>query len=487
MTTQPAVLPLLRGSITLDEALDQEEDMLLELSFPTSRVKFFVSLYSRRHDTATLVAEHSLLSRCDQCFVGEVKEWIHGSFNVCIPVRVEGRAKGLPRRVMIRFPLPYKVGEALNPDNVDEKLRCEPLPLSEYVSSSLMSRFLGYGVLGSPVYTRTHASHDENLLLVMDSLDDPEVQMLSETWNELLHDGAKTTNLYRDMSRIMLPLSQLPLLRIGSWTIDTNGVLQLTNRPLTLRLHQLDNAGIPTNMDRSLNYASADSYYHDILSCHDSRLRHQPNSMYDEDDGRAQMANLTMMRALLPQFTDRDLSHGPFFYRLTDLHQSNIFVDKDWNIKYLIDLEWACSLPAEIMRPPYWLTGRPVDDILGEHLDTFSEAHGRFMDIFQAEEKRYLPLFDDSAYRTSIMRRGWEVGNFWYFHALDSPKGLFNVFRDHIQPRFAASQSADLTDSRIVSEYWSVDTMDVIEERLKAKETYENELRRRFQDTCDSA
>jgi hypothetical protein len=31
-------------------------------------------------------------------------------------------------------------------------------------------------------------------------------------------------------------------------------------------------------------------------------------------------------------------------------HRSNIFVDSNWHIKYIIDLEWACSLPIEIMR-----------------------------------------------------------------------------------------------------------------------------------------
>lgn len=99
--------------------------MLLELSFPKSRMEFFVSLYSRRQDIAMLVADHLQSSRWEQCFVEEVKEWIHGSFNVCIPVRIESRTKQSPKRVMIRFPLPYKVGEALNPGNVDEKLRCE--------------------------------------------------------------------------------------------------------------------------------------------------------------------------------------------------------------------------------------------------------------------------------------------------------------------------------------------------------------------------
>lgn len=322
----------------------------------------------------------------------------------------------------------------------------------------------------------------EHGYLVMDYIDEPEVQMLSETWDEFPHHPDKTANFYRDLSRIMLSLSQRPLPRIGSWTIDSNGVLQLSNRPLTLRFHQLENAGIPTNIGRNLTYPSTDSYYLDILFCHDSRIRHQPNSIHDEEDGRAQIANLSIMRALLPHFTDRELRQGPFFYRLTDLHQSNIFVDNQWHIKYLVDLEWACSLPAETLRPPYWLTGRAADDILGERLDTFSKAHDKFMEIFEEEEKRYPALFNVCAYRTNIMRKGWKIGNFWFFQALDSPKGLFNIFRDHIQPKFAASQSADPSDfSRIVSEYWAVDTKDVMEGKLKDKEVYEKELRLRFQ------
>ncbi|OJK01949.1 hypothetical protein ASPACDRAFT_50737 [Aspergillus aculeatus ATCC 16872] len=471
--------------------------------FPKSRVEFFVSLYSRRQDIAMLVTNHLQLGRCEQCFVGEVKEWIHGSFNVCIPVRIESRTKQSPKCVMIRFPLPYKVGETLNPGNVDEKLCCEAATFICIRQQQLdipIPRLWGFGFPGGQTFNIPehmclmvrifwYAKRCVSWLLgrplscpyISHPRSSNAIGNLERTTTRY-----KTTNLYRDLFRIMLSLSQLALPRIGSWTIDTDGVLQLTNRPLTLRLHQLKNAGIPINMDRNLTYTSADSYYHDVLSCHDSRLRHQPNSMHDEDDGRAQMANLTMMGALLPQFTDRDLSHGPFFYRFTDLRQSNIFVDKDWHIRYLIDLEWTCSLPVESLRPPYWLTGRPGDNILGEHLDTFSEAHGRFVDIFQEEEKRYPPLFNVSTYRTNAMRRGWGVGNFWYFHALNSPKGLFNIFRGSIQPRFAASQSANPTDfSRIVSEYWSVNTTGIIEERLKAKDTYENELRQRFQNTSD--
>jgi hypothetical protein len=49
------------------------------------------------------------------------------SFNVCIPVTIspwEGKEQP-GRRVLIRFPLPYRVGEAFRPGNGDEKIRCE--------------------------------------------------------------------------------------------------------------------------------------------------------------------------------------------------------------------------------------------------------------------------------------------------------------------------------------------------------------------------
>lgn len=307
--------------------------------------------------------------------------------------------------------------------------------------------------------------------------------MLSETWDEFQHDQDRKVNLFRDLSRVILSLSQIPQPRIGSWTLNSNGILQLTNRPLTLRLQQLENEGIPTNIDRSLTYSATDGYYLDILNCHDNRIRHQPNSINDEDDGRAQIANLTIMRALLSHFTNRELRHGPFFVRLTDLHQSNIFVDDQWHIKYLIDLEWAPSLPADTLRPPYWLTGHSADNLVGQELDTFNKAHHEFMEIFEEEEKSY-PLRNGAAGlpRADTMREGWKTGSFWYFQALESPKGLYNIFRDHIQPIFAPSHDSDSHFPRIVSEYWAVDAKETIRTKLQDKERYEETLRQNFED-----
>jgi hypothetical protein len=48
-----------------------------------------------------------------------------GSFNVCVPVSINHSVDNARKRVLIRFPLPYKVGESYCPGNSDEKLRCE--------------------------------------------------------------------------------------------------------------------------------------------------------------------------------------------------------------------------------------------------------------------------------------------------------------------------------------------------------------------------
>ena len=224
-------------------------------------------------------------------------------------------------------------------------------------------RRLWSSILGCPVSCRYISHRPPSTLkmgyLIMDYVE--EWRTLADTWEELRGDKDRRANLFRDLSRIMLSLGRVPLPRIGSFTINNKGVVSLTNRPLTLRIQTLENEGIPTNIGRDRTYLSAWPYYVELLACHDSRLLHQPNSIYHERDCRDQMAVLTIMRSILPSFVDQTRQHGPFLFTLTDLQPSNIFVDKDWNVKCLIDLEWACSLPIEMESPPCWLTSRGVD------------------------------------------------------------------------------------------------------------------------------
>lgn len=274
----------------------------------------------------------------------------------------------------------------------------------------------------------------------MDWIEDDEVQMLSNTFRGS-HTTVQTENLYRSMSRIMISLAKIPQSRIGSWTITDDGQISLSNRPMLCWFNQLENWSIPTGIPRNMTYTNADSFHLDLLAAHDNRLLHQKNAVFDEDDAKSQAKDLVLMKALLHQYTDRKLRNGPFVMQLTDIHESNLFVDKDWNIKYVIDLEWACSLPLEILSPPFWLTGKGIDQFYEqEELGRFSTHYNRFVDIFTQEEKSVRePEQIQSAFSLAThMITALEDGRYWYSHALQSPKGLFNVFRVQIQSKYDA-------------------------------------------------
>lgn len=313
--------------------------------------------------------------------------------------------------------------------------------------------------------------------LLIEYIDPSRGKMLSETWEEGRHDVALRRNLFRGLSRIMLALARIPLPKIGAFTIDEKGYLTLSNRPLTLEIHQLENEHIPVDIPRHTTYATVDSYVNDILAFHESRLRHQPNAVNNLEDGFYQTSALMVMRSIWSCFFRRDLFRGPFFLNLTDLNQSNIFVDDDWNIKCLIDLEWTCSHPVEMIHPPYWLTNEAIDLI---SVDNYAILREEFMKGFAEEEmKTELP-----ARLYPILQDGWERGTFWYSLALSSPTALFKIFYDFIQPRFSKAHD-DPAFWTITMPYWTFNAFKFIEKRVKDKEQYDVALREAF-DTGNS-
>lgn len=121
-------------------------------------------------------------------------------------------------------------------------------------------------------------------------------------------------------------------------------------------MHMIENEGTPSGIPRMRTYAEVDGYLSDLLSLEDAKLRGYPNAIFDTEDGQRQLAASVGMRALTHQFIDANTRQAPFYLTLTDLSQNNIFVDEQWNITSLIDLEWAHTMPMEMQGPPYWLT-----------------------------------------------------------------------------------------------------------------------------------
>ncbi|KAL9607271.1 MAG: hypothetical protein Q9167_007802 [Letrouitia subvulpina] len=357
---EPSKLNTLDGEVTFDEAVQEEHNMLQRLTYWQRELDFLSYLHQQRDKIEALVSTHLGMQGSEDCQLTQPVDWIHGSFNVCLPVNISGWSKYQGRRVLVRFPLPYKIGELENPGNADEKLRCEA---AAYI-------------------------------WIQENCPDVSIPRL--------------------------------------WGFAFSGGCSLVNKR------------IPTNIDRHLTYATVEPYLLDLLALHDSRLRNQPNSINDASDCRDQMAALTCMRSVLHHFYRRDLRDGPFIFTFTDINQYNVFVD--------------------------------ANQLDGEHLVAFNEVREEFMDAFEKEEKLLSPSRLYASSRTHIMKSGWDSGNFFYFHALNTTVGLCTLFWLHIQPRFARSHALDTAFAQIVAPYWCIEADDFIATKLEEREDYQNQL-----------
>ncbi|KAI4217620.1 MAG: hypothetical protein LQ351_000216 [Letrouitia transgressa] len=520
----PKSLPLLLGQqVTLDAALGSVDDMLLELSYPSKQIALYSHLRKQQSVIEALVSFHLGLSTTERCRMSETREWMCGYYNVCIPIYVDGWIRFPGKRVIIRIPLPYKLGEAENPGNVEEKLRCEAATfiwIKEQCPEVPIPHLWGFGFPNGQCFTtpenvpyrtrllwnlqrkilslldypvpcryvsRRYADTLKSGYLIMEYIEGPGLSLLSEHWagQDQQHDRQRRANFFRDLSHIILNLARVPFPQIGSLVLDHRGIVQLRNRPLNFRLHQLENKGVPTDIDRDKTYSSTEVYFSSLLSCHDNRILHQANSILSQLDGKTQLAVLAAMRALLPHYATRRFRDGPFFFNLIDVHPNNVFVNADWRIKSLIDLEWACIRPIEMLLPPVWVTGKRVDQLPpGEHLNAYHAALEEFFDAFNRVQTSFPPPQNSGiSLTTDVMRKGFETGHFWFFHALDNPKVACNLFFQHILPIFAGPTSAKSLDEfkGCLAQLWKRDSKEIIEKKLRDRELYERKLNVMFE------
>ncbi|KAL3419067.1 aminoglycoside phosphotransferase [Phlyctema vagabunda] len=326
------------GTIRLGDALDDDDNVLPQLRYPGQKKEFWDYLMAHNAEIATL-------------------------FNVCIPVLIPATGRRGHEKVFTRFPLPYKIGEAQNPGNVEEKLRTE---IAAYI-----------------------------------------------------------------------------------WLQE-----------------QCPDVPIPTLYGFGLPGGQCDC-----------KILHQPNAVLDQDDGEMQLAALTALRATMHRFTRPEYRDGPFFFTLTDLHRSNIFVNDQWNIQTIIDLEWACSQPVEMQLPPYWLTSKAVDGFKDpESVADLDKLLREYFEIYAVEEKTR----NGALYQAPIMRHVWEIESFWYFQAVKVPKGMYRIINSNIQPLFNKEHCEASIFDQVFWWYWGVTAQEVIKKKIKDKEDYTVHLKQAF-------
>jgi hypothetical protein len=296
-------------------------------------------------------------------------------------------------------------------------------------------------------------------------------QMLSSSWEKHRNDPFRKQNLFRGMARLMLSLASIPQPRIGSFQFHIDGTITLTNRPLPCSAIILENDGALRTIPRNKTYTCTEPFVADMLSLHENSFLNNPTAIYDAKDCRAQMAVGALLRMLSHHYVEQQHRNGPYYLQFTDLHESNIFVDEHWNITCVMDLEWVCALPPEMLAVPYWLTGNGIDEIVGDNLREFDDIRQEFMKIFELEEvnmaSRLKPVL------ASIMYKSWESDGVWFWRCLTSTNAMISLVEDHICSKFSRLSSKA---EEILSEYWCQGSAEVVERKVTDYEMYKTEL-----------
>ncbi|KAL4924653.1 uncharacterized protein BDV17DRAFT_300920 [Aspergillus undulatus] len=151
---------LLRGEITYSAAKEDETNVLHALSYWDQQCQYFQRLQRKSHLIKATVARHLNLDS-KNCHVADPKEWLSGTFNVCIPISI-GSNNSDPS-FLIRLPLPYRVGERFDTGNADEKIMCEVgtyLWLQQNCPEIPIPKLHGYGsATGEMVFLRSKTYH----------------------------------------------------------------------------------------------------------------------------------------------------------------------------------------------------------------------------------------------------------------------------------------------------------------------------------------
>ncbi|PGH10200.1 hypothetical protein AJ80_07559 [Polytolypa hystricis UAMH7299] len=322
---------LRQGEVTCSWAKEEETNILTALQDHPQRANYFSHLLKHSNAVWKAAAHHLSISP-KECTYAWLKE---NCLSVPVP-KLYGFALSTGQSFTAAENLPLLLQSF-------HFLCCYMLKLFGYMSPSAYVRRQG------PCLSDLKASY-----LLIQYIDESEGTMLSCTWNNRQHDKNLCANLFKGLAQIILKLVKVPVPQIGSFVINNNGFLVLSNRPLSLEIHQLESEEIPVDIPRDMTYSSVDSYVADTLAFHDSCLHHQLNAINNE-------FNLTTMKTVASHFFKCDPRRGHFVYMLNNLHQSNILVNEQQNVRYLIDLEWACSRPIEMLHPPHWLTNQGVD------------------------------------------------------------------------------------------------------------------------------
>lgn len=291
--------------------------------------------------------------------------------------------------------------------------------------------------------------------MLLDFVGEDKGTMLAKTLKDFREtDPDRLQNLVRGISRIMISLARKAQPRIGSLRFNDDGFTTLGSRPLLCANSILESEGAPRVSNKT--YTTTGSLIDDMLQFRKEAFLAQPNAVNDEEDCLSQMCHMVLLQRKKAHFIDRHYG-GPFILQFTDFHAGNILVDEDWNIVAVIDLEFVCALPPNMMEVPYWLLVDTFDEII-DRADDFARIHKQFLDTMRDEEKTHNREHGVSL--ASSIQEAWTTRSCWFYSCFTSINGIPACLEDHLYGKFGFDPSVkeERLYAKLLSSRWSPDS-----------------------------
>lgn len=298
--------------------------------------------------------------------------------------------------------------------------------------------------------------------------------MVVHNWDDKLEDPICRKRLLTGMTKIILEMAKVPQPKIGSFRFNNDCTISLDSRAMFAATAILEGQGTPRTIAEGHTYTCTEPFVADLITFLDGNLTSDVSAADAETDCRSQMATRTFLRAVAHHFIKKEYRDGPFVMQLTDLNPGNFFVDDDWNITCLFDLEWVCALPPEALSAPYWVTGCSIDGLTGDALVKFDEVRQEFMEILREKEAEYTltwPL-------ASVMEEMWATSGVWFWHSLTSVDAAYWMISHHLSENFAVVMTTDV--DKTMSRLWSADADNAVETKVREFEEYAKDVQRLF-------
>jgi hypothetical protein len=368
---------------------------------------------------------------------------VAGAFNVCLQMKFSDGGSAI-----IRFPQP---GNIRFPE---EKIRKE-VAIMRYIAdkTSIPVPFvLHYGmgdegpVEMGPFILMDHISHAHNLTA---ELNTPGFKREDRPILNPDIPQEKLRFAYSQMAGVLLQLSRLSFVQIGSLEEVEDGIWCATGRPLTFNMNELVSVGnFPPNKLPTTTFKTATSYFSALADMNLVHLSTQRNdAITSAEDCQHKYVARRLFRRLISEGkfpSTPEQKQQPFKLFCDDLRPSNVLVDDDCRIVGVIDWEFTYAAPAEYTySPPWWLLIESPEKWPGGIADWVKAYEPRLKLFLEELEEREETMIRDEGLtedqRLSVrMKESWENGDFWVSYAMRNSWAFDAIFWEKINtnPRF---------------------------------------------------